>query len=327
MQKCVIVLGMFFSLWITGASAVQTLTSLDEGCRLFYPAVKNVTGWHMKTALPCPGGRVHGQGKVTLINAFQKPEEELNGFFSQGYWTDVLLTTPLQPVSSKEGPALLFLLAQDVQPAVSYLGYMIAQKNNPFYYSAFKLCSGTRVLLQTREDLVADSFKKQVMTRVLGAVKALCPAVSKITLFARTSEEVVPFLYGVLDAEKNTARFEIISEGETIREPESKTEDTSTFLYIPDPVVLSPLSEGDDPLENPYHLFLKSKITGQKIKGRARVHITPALHMDEPIKAVILGAVTAGWGVVEGYFSQSEDQTPIIQVLSWQLENDEGNQP
>ena len=54
------------------------------------------------------------------------------------------------------------------------------------------------------------------------------------------------------------------------------------------------------------------------------MHITEALHVDEPLKATVLGAVSAGWGIVEGQFFQSGTQTPIIQVLSWFPEQKEG---
>ena len=312
-MKIGVLLGMILGLWGTGVMAgIQTLTSLDETCRLFYPTDKNVTGWRIKTSLPCPGGRVHGQGRVTLMNAFHKPEEELSGFFSQGYWTDVLITTPLQLASSKEGPALLFLLAQDVQPTVSYFGYMTAQKNNPFYYSAFKLCSSARVLVQTSEDLADETFQKQVALRVTGAIQPLCPEVPKITLFARISEDAMPFLYGTLDTKTKEVHFEKVTSAQISPIHEEVTE-VETALYVPESTVFSVKI----PVENPSHLFLKSLITGQKIKGRARVHITEALHVDEPIKATILGAVTPGWGIVEGTFLKSREQMPIIQVRSW----------
>ena len=317
MQKWAVCLGIILGLWGTEVKAsVQTLISLDETCRLFYPTDKNVTGWHIKTSLPCPGGRVHGQGRITLMNAFHKPEEELSGFFSQGYWTDVLMTTPLHLANSKEGPALLFLLAQDVQPAVSYFGYMTAQKNNPFYYSAFKLCSNVRVLVQTSEDLADETFQKQVALRVAGAMKSLCPQVSKITLFSRMLEEDPPSLYGILDTK--TMYFEKRVSPKIVPVPEELTEE-ETALYVPEQAAL----ETKNPLENLSHLFLKSLITGQKIKGRARVHITEALHVDEPVKATILGAVTPGWGIVEGTFFKSGEQIPIIQVRSWTSEERE----
>ena len=139
-MKIGVLLGMVLGLVAGRALAhVQTISGMQGPCRLFYPSPQNLTGWTMTTAIACHGGRVHGQGKVTLMNAFRKPEEELGGFFSQGYWTDVLITSPLQMVSAPEdSPTLSFLLAQDVHPDVLYFGYMTAKKSNPSYYSSFR---------------------------------------------------------------------------------------------------------------------------------------------------------------------------------------------
>ena len=323
MQKWVIGLGMLLGLWGTGAGAVvQTISGMQGQCRLFYPSPKNLTGWTMTTPVPCPGGRVHGQGKVTLMNAFRKPEEELGGFFSQGYWTDVLITSPLQSVPApEESPTLSFLLAQDVHPDVLYFGYMTAKKSNPLYYSSFRLCTGTQVVVQTREDSRDSGIQKQIGARMTQAVKALCPAVKKITVLIRETDGDVPRPYGVLDVERNI--FKLTS----VQEKEAEEESLFTPPKVADPGATQPpvvkaslpVGEGMPPLSNPYHLFLKSKVTGQKVFGRARVHITDDLRLDAPVTGVILGAVSPGWGLAEGYFLETQGQAPIIQVTSWQV--------
>ena len=167
------------SVGLTGQAApVQdvVLNTTDKTCSIHYLTHGNTTGWFLTDISgSCASGTLSGEGSVIVRNAFGKVEEQLVGYFNQGYWTGSEQTNaPLKILflnHDSEEQFLTYDLGQEDRLDVHYLGKMTATRRADNTYGPFLSCDPVRILAITSDsELFTDELRrsKDIPERVLG---------------------------------------------------------------------------------------------------------------------------------------------------------------
>lgn len=286
------------------------LSTPDRKCYFVYPSFKNMQGWFFKKTGNCSFGKVHGRDKIRLYNAFGQPTEEIEGIFSHGYWTDILISNKIETFSHEDGVyKLTFVLEESEQG--TFIGQLISKPIHSSFYSMFTFCSPVRILLKARKkDLLHEKNRQELIEKVKSLSTKFCSEVKKILLFVSFEEDIKPdnvFLYAEILPSFHKNKFYSI--------PEKKDE----LLFEED------VSEKSDKIQveklklrNIYYLLLESWIEDKPIKGRTIVHIDENLEVDFPFSMKVVGNISQGWGILEGdIFKSGANQIPVIQVYKW----------
>lgn len=181
------------SVGLTGQAApVQdvVLNTTDKTCSIHYLTHGNTTGWFLTDISgSCASGTLSGEASVIVRNAFGKVEEQLVGYFNQGYWTGSEQTNaPLKILflnHDSEEQFLTYDLGQEDRLDVHYLGKMTATRRADNTYGPFLSCDPVRILAITSDsELFTDeSVQQGLITSAVQRARNVCPKTMQIQFY------------------------------------------------------------------------------------------------------------------------------------------------
>ena len=309
MKIKLIIFGILFFTGLCGYATPNILSTPDKKCYFVYPSFKSMKGWFFKKQGDCSLGKVHGRNKIRLYNAFGQPTEEIEGIFSYGYWTDILINNKIETFSREEDIYKLTFVLEETKHG-TFIGQLVSKPIHSSFYSMFTFCSPVRVLLKIKDiSLLKEENKQVLMNQVQRLAKQFCTEVEKILLFVTFEAEPQKddvFLYTEMVLSKNEYKFYPLPKKDEPLLIEDISEESLEFK-----------KEGLK-LKNIYYLLLESRLNDRPIKGRTIVHINKNLEVDIPFSMKVIGNISSGWGILEGeIFKPGADKVPVIQVYKW----------
>lgn len=192
------VVSLFFQICSVHAFLLdeKELDAFDQNCKIHYLTHKETNGWHIQTDTTyCPNGWLQGYANVTVMDAFNRPVEQLFGYFSRGYWTGKTQLNPVEIKRSSEEYGVqkaTFEIGRDVTSDITYIGQMTTRKDGENgNYGPFEVCAPFRILAVTPHKAL---FRNPHATQVIldDAVKQtrmICTGEKRILFFASTVPE------------------------------------------------------------------------------------------------------------------------------------------
>ena len=120
------------------------ISNEEKTCSIHYLTTKTKFNWTIKVnPNSCRDGWVDGHAEVRLFSPTKEQTETLSGFFNQGYWLDTFpsLGRIIERSSPKERvQSLSFLLGEDKEANITYIGQVRANQPEERPYSAFQGC-------------------------------------------------------------------------------------------------------------------------------------------------------------------------------------------
>ncbi len=166
------------------------LNSTDKTCSIHYLTHGNTTGWFLTDISgSCASGSLSGEGSVVVRNAFGKVEEQLIGYFNQGYWTGTEpIRVPLKTLllnHDSEEQFLTYDLGQEERLDVHYLGKMTATRRSDNTYGPFLSCDPVRILAMTSDsELFTDeSVQQGLISSAVQRARNICPQTMQIQFY------------------------------------------------------------------------------------------------------------------------------------------------
>lgn len=174
----------------------QIVPTVSTKCKIIYLTEKNTRGWRAQTDRDeCDETQfLSGYHRITMLNGFGKPVENLYGYFSNGYWTgnahvkDVVFNRFSDELGIQKAT---FPIYTDVKNKIRFIAQMSTQKTTAGMYPAFKVCEPFRILGIVEDFSVLD--KPQVLQSIFRTLeqetRRFCPTEKEVMLFFSQSEK------------------------------------------------------------------------------------------------------------------------------------------
>ena len=174
----------------------QIVPTVSTKCKIIYLTEKNTRGWRAQTDRDeCDETQfLNGYHRITMLNGFGKPVENLYGYFSNGYWTgnahvkDVVFNRFSDELGIQKAT---FPIYTDVKNKIRFIAQMSTQKTTAGMYPAFKVCEPFRILGIVEDFSVLD--KPQVLQSIFRTLeqetRRFCPTEKEVMLFFSQSEK------------------------------------------------------------------------------------------------------------------------------------------
>lgn len=171
------------------APAGDVVLRSADGCQMHYVTEKNTVGWRIDGQTgACLDGWIDGYAEVTISDAFQKPVEQVFGYFRNGFWVGsepisfpvIDLSTPADGVR-----ALSVALGESEVDGIRYVGQLRAERMADGSFGAFTGCPTARVLAVTdRSGVFEDETVQSVLlNEAIHQAQVMCPAVDVIYFY------------------------------------------------------------------------------------------------------------------------------------------------
>ena len=320
MQKLRCFLTLFICFIIGGTGIAETLNegqlfTKDQSCQFHYLTNQNTTGWHFEIEEGvCQNKLAQGKMTLSIFDAFQRPVEQIFGYFNQGYWIG---NTPLQKevltrTSDQATQKLTFLIGKDDFLKALFIGQMSADPKKDNQYGPFILCEPLKMLVVSEDKDLFQTQANQVslFEKAQKFAIELCPQQETLMLFGSTKidpkqEDI--FFYADLNVQQENARI--------LKTPDTAISSEQEALSKEN---ISPQTEANNidktPLLQPERIpafILLSKIMRQPVDAYFAVfvdQINPDNTVFLPKQHLTLkgNALKAGWQVVFGKMNAQE---------------------
>lgn len=223
----------------------QVIPTVSKKCKIIYLTEKNTRGWRAQTDRDeCDESQfLNGYHRITLLNGFGKPVENLYGYFSNGYWTgnahvkDVIFNRFSDELGVQKAT---FPIYTDVKNKIRFIAQMSTQKTTAGTYPEFKVCEPFRILGIVEDFSVLD--KPQVLQSIFRTLeqetRRFCPTEKEVMLFFSKSEKPTQNEIKVfVNMDLITHRHKIL------RAEEEKKELSEEIIIIPKPKILRKATE------------------------------------------------------------------------------------
>ena len=320
MQKLGWFLTLFICFIISGAGAAETLNegqlfTKDQSCQFHYLTNQNTTGWYFEIEDGvCQNKLAQGKMTLSIFDAFQRPIEQIFGYFNQGYWVG---NTPLQKevltrTSDQATQKLTFLIGKDDFLKALFIGQMSADPKKDNQYGPFILCEPMKMLVVSEDKDLFQTQANQVslFEKAQKFAAELCPQQETLMLFGSTKidpkqEDI--FFYADLNVQQENARILKTPDTAVSSEQEALPKENTPAPTQADNADKTPLLQ---PERIPAFILL-SKIMRQPVDGYFAVfvdQINPDNSVFLPKQHLTLkgNALKAGWQVVFGKMSAQE---------------------
>ena len=316
----------------------------DKTCAIHYLTTRTKYNWTIKVdKSSCQSGWVHGNATVQLYSPTKQLMETLSGSFSAGYWLgDFPLVKQVIERTSPENhiQSLSFLLGEDKEANITYVGQLRAVQPENRPYGAFRGCPDFRVLVVAPDEQIFENpaFQDKIAEQGLKYASMYCPAPEVVALFGATSARAPKIIFQMQVDPKTKERelIPILSEEEiSEQEPlELRSEKTDVLLSV-NPSEEQPIvsylpkitSLPDEQKDRPEpqetvlgHLRILSKTSGKPVSGRVIVHINQVLldgtgvtDLPEEIQLKYYPNLKTGWAVVSGDFDNGQMRVHSVQ--------------
>lgn len=321
MQKLRCFLTLFICFIIGGTGIAETLNegqlfTKDQSCQFHYLTNQNTTGWHFEIEEGvCQNKLAQGKMTLSIFDAFQRPVEQIFGYFNQGYWIG---NTPLQKevltrTADHRTQKLTFLIGKDDFLKALFIGQMSADQKKDNQYGPFILCEPLKMLVVSEDKNLFQTQSNQItlFEKAQQFARDLCPQQENIMLFGSTKidpQQEDIFFYADLNAYQENAR---ILKTPTSREMTDSKDASSQQERSPETATPFNPSSGVPQLERIPALILLSKITRTPAEGHFAVfidQINPDNSVSLPAQHLLLkgNALKPGWQVVFGKMSATD---------------------
>ena len=342
MKFIFLIIFMLFSGTVWAALDEATISTEDKNCAIHYLTKKTKHNWTIKVdAQECKDGWVDGFATVQLYSPRKELTETLSGFFKEGYWTDTFSapgkvierTSPEERVQS-----LSFLLGEDKEANITYIGQLRATQPEERAYGAFQGCPDFRILVVVPQTATFQNpaFQDKIVEQGLKYIRTYCPDPDILALFGATSPTHPEIIFHMqvdtvtgdrtilpleLKEDESISPIELREEKTDILLSVEPEKDTTIVSYTPalpsNPIKVQEQKKERDILS---HLQILSKTSKQPVSGRVAVHINQVLldgtgitDLPETIQLMYHPNIKEGWAVVEGSLSENKMQVLSIQ--------------
>ena len=291
MKKIKEILTMVFILSATvgvQASGVRdvVLSTTDRTCSIHYLTHGNTTGWFLTDVEgDCSSGNLSGEGSVVVLDAFGNIEEQLIGYFNQGYWTGIEpIQVPLKTLllnHDSEEQFLTFDLGGEKRLDIQYLGKMTSTRRSDKTYGPFLTCDPVRILAVTTDtDLFIDeSVQQNLISSVVQRARAICPQSMQIQFYAADKDnpqEEDIFFFADIDLEAKHVKVRRIPTVSKTRKVIQIKEKNISLEAEEESLVVS---ESQHPTKNDVE-----EITNLSIPTEKKETVLPVLDIDTEIQ-------------------------------------------
>lgn len=294
------------------------LFTKDQSCQLHYLTDKNVTGWTFEIdAGQCQNKLAQGKMTLSILDAFQRPVEQIFGYFNQGYWVG---NTPLQKevltrTADNATQKLTFLIGKDDFLNALFIGQMSADPKKDTQYGPFILCEPLKMLVVSEDTDLFQTQSNQIslFEKAKKFAFELCPQQESIMLFGSTKIDPMQediFFYADLNIQQENARIlKTPDQTETTDETISSTQKSDSVISTASDSSVSEITAPQ--LERIPALILFSKITRTPAEGHFAVFIdqvNPDNTVFLPQQHLTLkgNALKPGWQVVFGKMTATD---------------------
>lgn len=316
----------------------------DKSCAIHYLTTRTKYNWTIKVdKASCQDGWVHGNTTVQLYSPTKQLMESLSGSFHEGYWLgDFPLVKQIIERSSPEDhiQSLSFLLGEDKEANITYVGQLRAVKPEDRLYGPFTGCPDFRVLVVVSDEknFQNEAFQDKIAEQGLKYAASYCPNLEIVALFGATSLRSPKIIFQ-MQVDPKTKERQLIpisnSTQNSVQRPmELRTEKTDVLVsvdpseehpvvsYIPPQKFLPQKQEAlSEPPETVLgHLRILSKTSGKSVSGRVIVHINRVLldgtgvtDLPEEIQLKYYPNLKMGWAVVSGDFDNGQMRVYDVQ--------------
>lgn len=316
----------------------------DKSCAIHYLTTRTKYNWTIKVdKASCQDGWVHGNTTVQLYSPTKQLMESLSGSFQEGYWLgDFPLVKQIIERTSPEDhiQSLSFLLGEDKEANITYVGQLRATKPQDRLYGPFTGCPDFRVLVVVSDEknFQNEAFQDKIAEQGLKYAASYCPNLEIVALFGAKSDHSPKIIFQMQVDPKTKERQVIpVSDGKTnpIQRPmELRTEKTDVLVSVDPseehPIVSytlqkKPSQPKQEILSEPPetvlgHLRILSKTFGKPVSGRVVVHINRVLldgtgvtDLPEEIQLKYYPNLKTGWAVVGGDFDKGQLRVQSVQ--------------
>ena len=323
-----------------------TISTEDKSCSIHYLTSRTKFNWTIKVnPSACKDGWVDGKADVEIYSPMKQQTETLSGFFAQGYWLDTF--PPIHNIVERSSPApkiqsLSFVLDEDKEADITYIGQLRAIQPQDRSYSAFQGCPSFRVLVVVPDVSVFQNpaFQDKIVKQGLKYAHSHCPTPDVLALFGATSSKSPKIVFHMqvdcVTGQKKIIPIEDKSEEIQPETPLELREEKADVLlsvepndekaivsYIPKeipslPVFQKPTTNNE--ISVLHHLRLASKISKKPESGRVVVHIDKVLldgtgitDLPDKISLLYYPNLKPGWAVVEGLLQNDKMKISNVQ--------------
>ena len=246
-------------------------------------------------------------------------------------------TSPKNKIQS-----LSFLLGEDKEADITYVGQLRAIQPEERPYGAFQGCPDFRVLVVVPDKNVFNSvaFQDKIVEQGLLYARSYCREPNILALFGATSAAHPEIIFHMqVDAitedreilplppkkdEVTTAPVELRSEKTDILLSVVPQEEKAVVSYgqIPTEKALSP-QKPEKKKEILSHLQILARTSGQAVSGRVVVHINQVLldgtgitDLPDEIQLLYYPGLKTGWAIVEGSLKEGKMQVSDVQFCN-----------
>lgn len=323
-----------------------TISTEDKSCSIHYLTSRTKFNWTIKVnSAECKDGWVDGKADVKIYSPTKQQTEILSGFFAQGYWLDTF--PPVSNIVERSSPApktqsLSFVLDEDKEADITYIGQLRAIQPPDRSYSAFQGCPSFRVLVVVPDTSVFQNpaFQDKIVKQGLKYAHSYCPKPDILALFgaisAKSPEIVFHMQVDCETGERKIIPIENKDEENQAEKPLELREEKADVLlsvepdnekavvsYSPKEIPFRPvqqLSNTNNELSVLHHLKLLSKISRKAEPGRVVVHIDKVLldgtgvtDLPDKISLLYYPNLKTGWAVVEGFLQNDKMKISNVQ--------------
>ena len=322
-----------------------TISTEDKSCSIHYLTSRTKFNWTIKVnPSACKDGWVDGKADVQIYSPMKQQTETLSGFFAQGYWLDTF--PPIQNIIERSSPApkiqsLSFILDEDKEANITYVGQLRATQPQDRSYSAFQGCPSFRVLVVVPDVSVFQNpaFQDKIVKQGLKYTHSYCSEPDILALFGATSSKSPEIVFHMqvdcLTGERKIIPLENKNEEAQPEVPLELREEKADVLlsvepnnekaivsYNPKEVPSIPVPEQqttNNEISVLHHLKLLSKMSKKAEFGRIVVHIDKVLldgtgitDLPDKISLLYYPNLKTGWAIVDGFLQ--DDKMKISKV-------------
>ena len=354
-MKYFLFLGVFLFPFLTHAELDEfTISTEDKSCSIRYLTSKTKYNWTIKVnASKCKDGWVDGRAEVQIYSPTKQQTETLSGFFTQGYWLDTF--PPVHNIVERTSPApktqsLSFILDEDKEANITYIGQLRATQPQDRSYSAFQGCPSFRVLVVVPDTSVFQNpaFQDKIVKQGLKYAHSYCPHPDILALFGATSIKSPKIVFHMqVDCLTGERKIILVKENneKTSMEPPSElreekadillavepTDNKAVVSYNPKehPFPFHQKESQNKPISFLHHLRILSKINLKPEFGRIVVHIDKILLdgsgvtvLPDEISLLYYPNLKTGWAIVDGWLDDNKMKISDVQFCEKEWCND-----
>lgn len=329
--------------WARASLDEISIATPDKSCSIHYLSNRPRNNWTIEVdPKSCKEGFVDGIAHVQLYSATKEKMETLGGMFRQGYWLDdfPVIGPIIERVSPSEKiQSLSFLLGEDKEANITYIGQLRAIQPEGRSYGPFRGCPDFRVLVVVSDVTLfqKEAFIDKIVHQSLSYARSYCAELDLVALFGAstvTHPEVV-FQMQIDPLTGDREEIPIIPKNRVsdvvpmeLREEKSdvlvsvtaEEEKVHVLYQIPpanQPSVSVPPQKKKDVLG---HVKIISRVLKKPVAGRVVAHIRDVLldgtgitDMPDEVQLVYYPGLKPGWAVITGMLHNNQMQVSDVQ--------------